>query len=134
MITFSQVATSLMDEQENPAVVQAILRHARMDMTLYYSHSSKKAKRAAVENYAQRIDRSRCGYRCGYRKRSSETEVDGELVYDDELTARKWALNSAVECHLPTSSLCNTFQPINEADGDCQVPDRTHTRPNLSGC
>jgi hypothetical protein len=24
-------------------------------MTLYYSHSSKKAKRAAVENYAQRI-------------------------------------------------------------------------------
>lgn len=25
------------------------------DMTLYYSHRSKKAKRAAVENYAQRI-------------------------------------------------------------------------------
>ena len=25
----------------------------KMDMTLYYSHSSKKAKRAAVENYAQ---------------------------------------------------------------------------------
>jgi hypothetical protein len=24
-------------------------------MTLYYSHSSKKAKRAAVENYAQPI-------------------------------------------------------------------------------
>ena len=44
-----------MDEQENPAVVQAILRHARMDMTLYYSHSSKKAKRAALKNYAQRI-------------------------------------------------------------------------------
>jgi integrase len=49
------LATFLMDEQENPAVVQAILRHARMDMTLYYSHSSKKAKRGAVENYAQRI-------------------------------------------------------------------------------
>ena len=25
--------------------------------------------------------------------------MDGELVYNDELTARKWALNSAVECH-----------------------------------
>jgi hypothetical protein len=49
------LATFLMDEQENPAVVQAIMRHAKMDMTLYYSHSSKKAKRAAVENYAQRI-------------------------------------------------------------------------------
>ena len=31
------------------------MQHAKMDMTLYYSHSSKKAKRAAVENYAQRI-------------------------------------------------------------------------------
>jgi integrase len=49
------LATFLMDEQENPAVVQAIMRHAKMDMTLYYSHSSKKAKCAAVENYAQRI-------------------------------------------------------------------------------
>ena len=38
-----------MDEQENPAVVQAIMRHAKMDMTLYYSHSRRKAKRAAQE-------------------------------------------------------------------------------------
>jgi hypothetical protein len=30
------------------------------------------------------------------------TIVDGELVYNDELTARQWALNSAVECHLHT--------------------------------
>ena|SRR5579863_6148567 len=43
------LATFLMDEQENPAVVQAIMRHAKMDMTLYYSHSSRKAKRAAQE-------------------------------------------------------------------------------------
>jgi integrase len=49
------LATFLMDEQENPAVVQAVLRHSKMDMTLYYSHSSKKAKRAAVENYAKKI-------------------------------------------------------------------------------
>jgi len=44
-----------MHEQENPAVVQAVLRHSKMDMTLYYSHTSKKAKRAAVENYAKKI-------------------------------------------------------------------------------
>ncbi len=25
--------------------------------------------------------------------------MDRELVYNDELTAPKWALNSAVECH-----------------------------------
>jgi hypothetical protein len=33
-----------MDAQENPALVQAIMRHAKMDMTLYYSHSRRKAK------------------------------------------------------------------------------------------
>ena len=49
------LAAFLMDEQNSPAVVQAIMRHAKIDMTLYYSHSSKKAKRAAVENYVQRI-------------------------------------------------------------------------------
>ena len=26
-------------------------------------------------------------------------ELDRELVYNDELTAKTWALNSAVECH-----------------------------------
>ena len=31
-----------------------------------------------------------------------ETEPVRELVYNDELTAGKWALNSAVECHLHT--------------------------------
>jgi integrase len=30
------LATCMMDEQENPAVVQAIMRHSKMDMTLYY--------------------------------------------------------------------------------------------------
>jgi hypothetical protein len=32
-----------------------VMRHAEMNMTLYYSHSSKKAKRAALDNYAQHI-------------------------------------------------------------------------------
>jgi integrase len=49
------LASFLMDEQENPAVVQAVMRHAQMDMTLYYSHSNRRAKRAAVENYAQHL-------------------------------------------------------------------------------
>jgi integrase len=49
------LASFLMDEQENPAVVQAIMRHSQMDMTLYYAHSSKKQKRAALDNYAQRL-------------------------------------------------------------------------------
>jgi integrase len=49
------LATFLMDEQENPAAVQAIMRHAKMDMTLYYSHSSRKAKRAAQEKMFQHL-------------------------------------------------------------------------------
>jgi len=49
------IATFLMDEQENPAVVQAVMRHARMDMTLYYAHSQRKAKRAAQEKVLQHL-------------------------------------------------------------------------------
>jgi integrase len=49
------LATFLMDQQENPAVVQAIMRHAKMDMTLYYSHSRRKAKRAAQERVVERL-------------------------------------------------------------------------------
>ena len=39
------LATFLMDEQENPAVVQAIMRHSKMDMTLYYSPTGPRPKR-----------------------------------------------------------------------------------------
>jgi integrase len=74
------LATFLMDEQENPAVVQAITRHAKMDMTLYYSHSSRKAKRAAQEKMLQHLIPKKCGYRCRYRKRFSENRVDREPV------------------------------------------------------
>jgi integrase len=49
------LATFLMDEQENPAVVQAIMRHAKMDMTLCYSHSRRKAKRAAQEKVLEHL-------------------------------------------------------------------------------
>jgi integrase len=49
------LATFLMDQQENPAVVQAIMRHAKMDMTLYYSHSRRRAKRAAQEKVLQHL-------------------------------------------------------------------------------
>src|SRR5204863_330474 len=63
------LASFLMDEQANPAVVQAIMRHSQMDMTLYYAHSSKKQKRAALDNYAQHIVPARliCGGPGRYR-------------------------------------------------------------------
>jgi integrase len=49
------IATFLMDNQENPAVVQAVMRHSKMDMTLYYSHSHRAAKRAAQERVLQHV-------------------------------------------------------------------------------
>ena len=49
------LATFLMGEGENPAVVQAIMRHAKLDMTLYYSHSRRKQKLAAQEKVLQRL-------------------------------------------------------------------------------
>jgi hypothetical protein len=49
------IATFLMDNQENPAVVQAVMRHSKMDLTLYYSHSHRSAKRAAQERVLQHV-------------------------------------------------------------------------------
>jgi integrase len=40
-------ASFLMAEGENPAVIQATLRHTRLDMTMYYSHARKRQKRDA---------------------------------------------------------------------------------------
>jgi len=62
------LATCLMDEQENPAVVQAIMRHSKMDMTLYYSHSQRSAKRAAQEKVVKLSfprQHRKCGCQCG---------------------------------------------------------------------
>ena len=49
------LTTLLMDEGHNPAVIQAIMRHSKMDMTLYYSHSQRREKRAALDKIAARF-------------------------------------------------------------------------------
>jgi hypothetical protein len=51
-----------MHEQENPAVVQAMMRHAKMDMTLYTAIARKKpsAQRSKITRNA--LHRSSCGY------------------------------------------------------------------------
>ena len=41
------LASFLMAEGENPAVIQATLRHTRLDMTMYYSHVRKAQQREA---------------------------------------------------------------------------------------
>jgi hypothetical protein len=45
-------------------------------------------------------------------------------MYNDELTAAKWALNSAVECHLHTSDFIQSSQQLNWALRDCLVLDK----------
>jgi integrase len=47
------IATFLMENETNPAVVQAVMRHSKMDMTLYYSHTHRAAKRAEREKVLQ---------------------------------------------------------------------------------
>ena len=77
-----------MDEQESPAVVQAMMRQAKMNMTLYYSHPRRKAERAAQEKASNICFlRKECGCHSGSQRRFSECGVDRELVYNDELTA-----------------------------------------------
>src|ERR1700683_211498 len=41
----------------------------------------------------------KCGRECGSQRPFRGREVVRELVYNDELAATQWALNSAVECH-----------------------------------
>jgi len=41
------LASFLMAEGENPAVIRAMLRHAHLDMTMYYAHAQKQQKREA---------------------------------------------------------------------------------------
>ena len=100
------LATCLMDVQENPAVVQAIMRHSKMDMTLYYSHSRRSAKRAAQEKvlHVSLFPRQqrKCGCQCGCQRQCRDRTVGRELVCYHGFTANQWALNSAVECHLHT--------------------------------
>jgi hypothetical protein len=44
-----------MENETNPAVVQAVMRHSKMDMTLYYSHTHRTAKRAEREKVLQHL-------------------------------------------------------------------------------
>jgi hypothetical protein len=81
------LATFLMDEQENPALVQAIMRHAKMDMTLYYSHSRRKAKRAAQERVLQHLIPEEMRVPVREPETIRDREAVRELVYNDELTA-----------------------------------------------
>lgn len=48
-------ATLLMDDGENPAVVQAVMRHSKLDMTLYYAHPQRKHERAVLDKVAERF-------------------------------------------------------------------------------
>ena len=49
------IATFLMENETNPAVVQAVMRHSKMDKTLYYSHTHRAAKRAEREKVLQHL-------------------------------------------------------------------------------
>ena len=57
------------------------------------------------------------------RRRFSSKNVDRELVYNDELTAVKWALNSAVECHLHTVEVIgsNPIAPTTQVTEATQI-------------
>jgi integrase len=55
----------LMAEGENPAVIQATLRHTRLDMTMYYAHSRKKEKLEAQGRVLEAVLRGERGLQRG---------------------------------------------------------------------
>jgi hypothetical protein len=67
-------------------VVQAIMRHAKMDMTLYSSHSRRKAKRASQEKVLQRL---------------LPAEGRVRMRERDDTVARWWTGNLCIMMNLP---------------------------------
>jgi integrase len=49
------LASFMISSGENPKIVQTILRHAKLDMTMYYSHSSAGEKLLAQERMLKRL-------------------------------------------------------------------------------
>jgi hypothetical protein len=67
-------------------VVQAIMRHAKMDMTLYYSHPGARQSVPRKSRFSNVCFQPKEGCECGSQRRYSSKMVDRELVYNDELT------------------------------------------------
>jgi integrase len=49
------LASTLMERGEDPALIQGLLRHAKLDMTLYYSHAQKGQKMAVQGKMLQSL-------------------------------------------------------------------------------
>jgi len=111
------LATCLMDEQENPAVVQAIMRHSKMYMTLYYSHSRALGEAVRARESARTPRRSRRSQGNAGAGNNSVTKPWSGTCVLSWLYREIVGLNSAVECHLHTSSLFNTFNDLNRLPG-----------------
>jgi len=96
-----------------------VLSNAIEQISTCWRGSRRSPKRAARKKECSNVSSFPWVHRqkCGCRSRSSEREVVWEHVYNDELTARTWALNSAVECHLHTSSRSNTFNNLTRLSG-----------------
>src|SRR5258708_11398989 len=58
----------LMAEGENPAVIQATLRHTRLDMTTYYAHSRKKQRLEAQGRVLEPLSPSERWHQRGCRR------------------------------------------------------------------
>jgi integrase len=55
----------LMSEGETPAVIQATLRHTRLDMTMYYAHSRMKQKLEAQGRWSKLFSGGKRGLQRG---------------------------------------------------------------------
>ncbi len=75
----------LMSDGENPAVIQATLRHTRLDMTMHIQGRSRSWRRKAGCSKLFSEVNGGCN---GRRRLFSNRIVDGELVYNEALTAR----------------------------------------------
>ena len=108
------LASFLMDEQANPAVVQAIMRRSQMDMTLYYAHSSKEQTACCARQLrsTHRASANIAGTIAGTSVSVDDRGQSSELWCYHELTVDLSGSSSAVERQLPNSSPFNTYNDL----------------------
>ena len=131
-------ACGLMDEQANPAVVQAIMRHSRMDMTLYYARQRDRNALRSTICSADCVSPKYCAAIAAPSNGADDRGQSSKLWCYHELTADLSGSSSAVERQLPKLDVAGSipvsrsilFRRLKEAPSNAQgtsVADNTIT-------
>jgi integrase len=74
------LATFLIEKGHDPLVVQRMLRHSHVDMTMHYTHNSHKRREAQLSSLSDSCQTA-SGCQSGCARRCSRIETEREVVW-----------------------------------------------------